>query len=142
MTLTRSAWAGQQRYGAFAWSGDTRASWATFRAQISGGLNVGMGGQPYWTQDTGGFFVSHQGGERNPAYRELFARWHQFGIFNPSTASTAPTSSASPITSRTRTPRSTTRCAAPPSCATACCPTTTAWPGARTPTATSPCAAS
>ena len=83
MTLTRSAWAGQQRYGAFAWSGDTRASWATFRAQISGGLNVGMGGQPYWTQDTGGFFVSHQGGERNPAYRELFARWHQFGIFNP-----------------------------------------------------------
>ena len=26
MTLTRSAWAGQQRYGAFAWSGDTRAS--------------------------------------------------------------------------------------------------------------------
>ncbi|MCE4555416.1 TIM-barrel domain-containing protein [Roseateles cellulosilyticus] len=83
LTLTRSAWAGQQRYGAFAWSGDTRASWATFRAQISGGLNVGMGGQPYWTQDTGGFFVSYPGGERNPAYRELFARWHQFGIFNP-----------------------------------------------------------
>ena len=42
-----------------------------------------MAGQPYWTQDTGGFFVYHPQGERNPEYRELFARWHQFGVFNP-----------------------------------------------------------
>ena len=65
------------------WSGDTTASWATLRAQIAGGLNVGMAGSPYWTQDTGGFFVRHAGGERNPAWRELYARWNQFGIFNP-----------------------------------------------------------
>lgn len=83
MTLTRSAWAGQQRYAALPWSGDTTASWATLRAQISGGLNVGMAGMPYWTQDTGGFFVRHARGERNAAWRELFARWHQFAIFNP-----------------------------------------------------------
>ena len=82
-TLTRSAWAGQQRYGAVSWSGDTTASWKTFRNQISGGLNVAMAGQPYWTQDTGGFFVNFENGERNPEYRELFARWHQFAIFNP-----------------------------------------------------------
>ncbi|MFG6430339.1 TIM-barrel domain-containing protein [Roseateles sp. LYH14W] len=82
-TLTRSGWAGQQRYAAMPWSGDTTASWATLRAQIAGGLNVGMAGSPYWTQDTGGFFVRHAGGERNPAWRELYARWNQFGIFNP-----------------------------------------------------------
>ncbi len=83
LTLTRSAWAGQQRYAALSWSGDTTASWETFRAQIAGGLNVAMAGHPYWTQDTGGFFVNFPDGERNPEYRELYARWNQFGIFNP-----------------------------------------------------------
>lgn len=83
LTLTRSAWAGQQRYAAMSWSGDTTASWATLRAQIAGGLNVAMAGQPYWTQDTGGFFVNFGGGQHNPAWREMYARWNQFGIFNP-----------------------------------------------------------
>ena len=82
-TLTRSSFTGQQRYAALPWSGDTTASWETFRNQISGGVNVGMAGQPYWTQDTGGFFVRYKGGEKNSEYRELFARWHQFGAFNP-----------------------------------------------------------
>lgn len=82
-TLTRSAWAGQQRYGAVPWSGDTTASWTTLRNQIAGGLNVALAGLPYWTQDTGGFFVSFGGGERSAEYRELFARWNQFAIFNP-----------------------------------------------------------
>ncbi|WP_454832443.1 TIM-barrel domain-containing protein [Pseudoxanthomonas wuyuanensis] len=82
-TLTRSAWAGQQRYAAMPWSGDTTAGWDALRAQIAGGLNVSMAGLPYWTQDVGGFFVNAPGGERDPAYRELFARWNQFGIFNP-----------------------------------------------------------
>jgi alpha-D-xyloside xylohydrolase len=84
LTLTRSAWAGQQRYSALPWSGDTTASWNTFRAQIAGGIDVAMAGLPYWTQDTGGFFVnSFPGGQNNPEYRELFARWNQFAIFNP-----------------------------------------------------------
>ncbi len=86
LTLTRSAWNGQQRYSALSWSGDTVASWITLRNQISGGVNVAMAGQPYWTQDTGGFFVPghyRNGAKTNPEYRELFARWHQFGIFNP-----------------------------------------------------------
>jgi alpha-D-xyloside xylohydrolase len=82
-TLTRSAWAGQQRYAALPWSGDTTASWDTLRAQISGGINVALAGLPYWTQDTGGFFVNHPGGEKNPEYQELYARWNQFGAFNP-----------------------------------------------------------
>jgi alpha-D-xyloside xylohydrolase len=86
LTLTRSAWTGSQRYAALSWSGDTRASWKTFHDQIAGGINVAMAGQPYWTQDTGGFFIPgewRKGGDTTPAYRELFARWHQFAIFNP-----------------------------------------------------------
>ncbi|PTX91571.1 TIM-barrel domain-containing protein [Opitutus sp. ER46] len=82
-TLTRSAWAGQQRYAAVPWSGDTTASWETLRAQIAGGVNVAMAGLPYWSQDTGGFFVNYPGKEKNPEYQELYARWNQFGAFNP-----------------------------------------------------------
>ncbi|MGU3317458.1 TIM-barrel domain-containing protein [Sphingomonas sp. M6A6_1c] len=83
-TLTRSAWAGAQRTAAASWSGDIYASWKTFAQQIAGGVNVTITGNPYWTQDTGGFFVSDfPGGEKNPAWRELFARWFQYAAFNP-----------------------------------------------------------
>jgi len=85
-TLTRSAFTGQQRYAALSWSGDTSASYRMLREQISGGLNVCMAGQPYWTHDIGGFFVGgnwRSGGKTTPEYNELFARWNQFGIFNP-----------------------------------------------------------
>jgi alpha-D-xyloside xylohydrolase len=84
-TLTRSAWAGAQRTAAASWSGDTRASWKTLREQINGGVNVTITGNPYWTQDTAGFFVMSDfpGGEKNAAYRELYARWLQYAAFNP-----------------------------------------------------------
>lgn len=84
-TLTRSAWAGAQRTAAASWSGDIFSSWDTLRKQVSGGVNVTITGNPYWTQDTGGFFVARDfpGGEKDPAYRELFARWFQYGAFNP-----------------------------------------------------------
>lgn len=85
LTLTRSAWAGAQRTAATSWSGDTRASWQTLLEQINGGVNVTITGNPYWTQDTGGFFVTSDfpGGEQNPSYRELYARWLQYAAFNP-----------------------------------------------------------
>ncbi len=83
-TLTRSAWCGAQRYAAASWSGDSFASWDTLKAQMASGLHVTMAGNPWWTQDIGGFFVNNfPGGEQNPAYRELFLRWYQFGAFNP-----------------------------------------------------------
>lgn len=83
-TLTRSAWAGAQRTAAASWSGDIYASWKTFAQQVSGGVNVTITGNPYWTQDTGGFFVTDfPGGEKNPAWRELYARWFQYAAFNP-----------------------------------------------------------
>lgn len=45
--LTRSAFAGQQRYAAATWSGDIQGSWAVLRKQISGGLNFCLAGIPY-----------------------------------------------------------------------------------------------
>jgi alpha-D-xyloside xylohydrolase len=84
LTLTRSAWCGAQRYAAASWSGDSSASWEMLKAQIASGLDVTLSGNPWWTQDIGGFFVNnYPGGEKNPAYRELFTRWYQFGAFNP-----------------------------------------------------------
>lgn len=86
--LTRSAFAGQQRNAAVTWSGDIGASWEIMRKQISAGLNFCMAGIPYWTHDIGAFFPSGHGGEypdgiKDPAYRELYARWFQFGAFTP-----------------------------------------------------------
>ena len=54
--LTRSAFAGQQRYGAASWSGDISANWITLQRQIPAGLSFSMSGIPYWTTDIGGFF--------------------------------------------------------------------------------------
>lgn len=80
LVLTRSAWAGQQRYGAITWSGDIHADWETFRRQIPAGLNFVASGVPYWNTDIGGFFGGDPG---DPGYRELFIRWFQYGAFNP-----------------------------------------------------------
>ena len=86
--LTRSAFAGQQRNAAVTWSGDIGASWDILRKQISAGLNFCMAGIPYWSHDVGGFFPTGPVGEYlegigSPAYRELYARWFQFGAFTP-----------------------------------------------------------
>jgi len=82
--LTRSAFAGQQRYGANTWSGDVTASWDALRNQISAGLNFSLCGIPYWNSDIGGFFLSRFRKKLDDAgYRELYARWMQFGAFCP-----------------------------------------------------------
>jgi len=87
-TLTRSSFAGQQKHAAVTWSGDVSANWDVFRKQISAGINFCMAGIPYWTHDIGAFFPSGRGGLYNqgvddPAYRELYVRWFQFGAFTP-----------------------------------------------------------
>jgi alpha-D-xyloside xylohydrolase len=82
--LTRSAFAGQQRYGANTWSGDVVASWDALRNQISAGLNFSLCGIPYWNSDIGGFFLWNYKKKLEDAdYRELYARWIQFGAFCP-----------------------------------------------------------
>lgn len=81
LILTRSAWAGQQRDAAICWSGDIRGTWDVFKKQIPAGLNFSLSGIPYWNTDIGGF--AGGGNPANPAYRELFTRWFQFGAFCP-----------------------------------------------------------
>jgi alpha-D-xyloside xylohydrolase len=82
--LTRSAFAGQQRYGANTWSGDVVASWNALRNQISAGLNFSLTGIPYWNSDIGGFFLwDFRRKLDDPEYRELYVRWLQFGTFCP-----------------------------------------------------------
>jgi|YelNatPaOPRAMG01_1025707.scaffolds.fasta_scaffold05233_2 alpha-D-xyloside xylohydrolase len=82
--LTRSMFAGQQRYGADTWSGDVVASWNALRDQISAGLNFSLCAIPYWNSDIGGFFLWNFPQKLKDAnYRELYARWIQFGAFCP-----------------------------------------------------------
>ena len=82
--LTRSAFAGQQRCGANTWSGDVVASWDALRNQISAGLNFSLSNIPYWNSDIGGFFLwNYKNKLEDAEYRELYARWIQFGAFCP-----------------------------------------------------------
>jgi len=78
--LSRSAFAGAQRNAVTAWSGDVNSDWETLKRQIPAGLNFSLSGLPYWTTDIGGFT---SGNPNDPAYRELFIRWFQFGTFCP-----------------------------------------------------------
>ena len=85
--LTRSAFAGLQRYSAANWSGDIGARWHDMKAQIPCGLNFCMSGIPYWTMDIGGFAVEGRYYNPSPAdleeWRELMTRWFQYGTFVP-----------------------------------------------------------
>ena len=81
--LTRSVFAGQQRYGANVWSGDIGSSWESLRNQIPAALNVSLTGIPYWNSDIGGFFSANKfpEGVKDPAFHELYVRWMQFATF-------------------------------------------------------------
>jgi alpha-D-xyloside xylohydrolase len=87
--LTRSAFAGQQRYGAAVWSGDITSTWTALRQQIPAGLGLSLSGLPYWTMDIGGFSVPARFSAKKPTaedaeeWRELNTRWFQFGTFVP-----------------------------------------------------------
>ncbi|ETT52947.1 glycoside hydrolase [Paenibacillus sp. FSL R7-269] len=94
INLTRSAFAGQHRYGTITWSGDIAANWETLRKQIADGLNFCLTGSPYWTLDIGAFFVKnhkeqwfwsgdYDEGVADLGYRELYVRWFQLGAFLP-----------------------------------------------------------
>ncbi|MGE6982835.1 glycoside hydrolase family 31 protein [Kluyvera intermedia] len=80
VNLVRCSWAGSQRYGVLAWSGDVHSSFHAFRNQLAAGLNMGLAGIPWWTTDIGGF----QGGNiHDPAFHELLIRWFQWAVFCP-----------------------------------------------------------
>ena len=94
VNLTRSAYAGQQRYSTITWSGDVSATWDTLRRQIADGLNFCATSLPYWTNDIGAFFVKNDPnlwfwsgdfdlGVEDMGYRELYVRWFQYAAFLP-----------------------------------------------------------
>jgi len=84
--LTRSAFAGQQRYSANTWSGDVGSNWPTLKRQVPAAVNFSLTGLPYWNGDIGGFFAGaykQGGGAKNPDFQELYIRWMQFATFTP-----------------------------------------------------------
>ncbi len=94
--LTRSGFAGLQRYSTATWSGDIGTRWEDMRAQMTAGLNFSMSGVPFWGMDIGGFCVEKRyeaaqrlfektGNENEDLkeWREMQARWNQFGAFVP-----------------------------------------------------------
>ena len=93
VNLTRSGFAGQQRYGTIVWNGDTHASWESFRQQIPSGLNYIATGNPYWTIDVGSFFTRSDNrwfvkgrfpkGVNDEAFREYYTRMFQWATFMP-----------------------------------------------------------
>lgn len=78
MNLTRSGFAGIQRYGVLPWSGDVSRSFGGLAVQLPMLLNMGMSGIGYHNSDMGGYF-------RNPTTAELYIRWTQFSVFSPIT---------------------------------------------------------
>ena len=94
--LTRSGFAGEQRYSTATWSGDIGTRWEDMRAQMTAGLNYSISGVPFWGMDQGGFCVESRyvaaqqlfdkSGVENEdlkEWRELQTRWNQFGTFIP-----------------------------------------------------------
>ncbi len=80
--LTRSAFAGQQRYATTCWSGDIQCNFPTLQTQIPAGLNFASAGMPYWTTDIGGYW-GHTLNWKTSANNELFTRWFEYGTFCP-----------------------------------------------------------
>ena len=94
--LTRSGFAGLQRYSTATWSGDIGTRWEDMRSQMTAGMNYSLSGLPVWGMDQGGFCVERRyvkaqqlfdrSGQENDdlrEWRELQTRWHQFGTFIP-----------------------------------------------------------
>ena len=94
--LTRSGFAGEQRYSTATWSGDIGTRWEDMRAQMTAGMNYSLSGLSFWGMDMGGFCVEKRYERAQKLYdktktenddlrewRELQARWAQFGAFVP-----------------------------------------------------------
>ncbi len=81
--LTRSGFAGDQRYAATSWSGDVFSTFQAFQRQVPAGLNFALSGMPYWTTDIAGYGPPYARDTRDPSYQELYTRWFEFGVFCP-----------------------------------------------------------
>jgi alpha-D-xyloside xylohydrolase len=98
--LSRDAFTGAQRNGAFFWSSDIFPTWDTLKRQIPTGLDVAASGIAYWSNDTGGWqylpavhhpahppLLSPSDARDNVGgyddYPELYTRWFEYATFLP-----------------------------------------------------------
>ncbi len=72
--ITRSGWAGVQRYG-MSWTGDNRSNWGNLWLSMPMVMNLGLSGLAHTGPDIGGYSLFPSG--------ELFTRWLQMGVFLP-----------------------------------------------------------
>lgn len=72
--LTRSGWAGVQRY-AWVWTGDCESTWPQLRQTVRTLLGLSLSGIPFAGSDIGGFSGSPSA--------ELFTRWFQLATLTP-----------------------------------------------------------
>ncbi|KAJ8698978.1 hypothetical protein PTI98_005623 [Pleurotus ostreatus] len=82
MSLTRSTFAGGQRFCSYLWSGDTDSRFDVLLQQITSGVSVAASGISAWTLDIGGFAGMDIDTDSG---RELFVRWFSMGVFLPFT---------------------------------------------------------
>nr|WP_321232255.1 TIM-barrel domain-containing protein [uncultured Psychroserpens sp.] len=74
--LMRAGYSGSQRYGMVPWSGDVNRTWGGLQSQPEIALQMGMQGLAYMHSDLGGFAGANLDDE-------LYARWLQYGVFQP-----------------------------------------------------------
>ena len=72
----RAGYSGSQRYGLIPWSGEVSRSWGGLQSQPEISLQMGMQGIGYMHSDLGGFAGANLDDE-------LYARWLQYGVFQP-----------------------------------------------------------
>lgn len=72
--LTRSFWAGSQRFGAM-WTGDNAAQWSHLEVSLPMLLSLNLAGFSFSGADLGGFFGDSDA--------ELFTRWYEAASFTP-----------------------------------------------------------
>ena len=93
LILSRSGGLDSGALGTILWSGDVAARWDVLRRQVTESIRTASSGICWWTLDIGAFFVGKKGpwfccgdypdGVKDPAYRELYLRWFQFGAMLP-----------------------------------------------------------
>lgn len=83
--LTRSVYAGQQRYASITWIGDAQSEWTQFQREMAMGMNFCAAGVPYWSTDPGAFYAYNWNTTTpsNAEFRALYTRWFQFSAFLP-----------------------------------------------------------
>ena len=74
--LMRAGYSGSQRFGMIPWSGDVNRTWGGLKPQPEIALQMGMQGMAYMHSDLGGFAGPNLDDE-------LYARWLQYGVFQP-----------------------------------------------------------